>query len=154
MTADLENPSAVARELVRLKTRFGPRLHIRVAVDEERTRFTASDVQAALKACGEKEESRAVVAGAGCPLHDQLLHVRASEFDGPGAACQCGGGDDARLSGKNLLMVSGPDGFVAHYAGEKAWLGGALTQGPVGGVAGQLQRKDPSLARNWLVLKL
>ncbi|KAG5951169.1 hypothetical protein E4U53_003631 [Claviceps sorghi] len=154
VTADLENPSAVARELMRLKARFGPRLHVRLAVDEERTRFTARDVQGALAAGDEGGPSRAVVADAGCPLHDQLLHAHVSELDGPRAACRCGGGADARLSGKNLLMVSGPDGFVAHYAGEKTWRGGTLTQGPVGGVAGQLQRRDPSLARNWLVLKL
>ncbi|KAG5987517.1 hypothetical protein E4U43_005034 [Claviceps pusilla] len=157
ITTDLENPSAMARELMRLKARFGQRLHIRLAVDEERTRFTAQDVQSALRSCEENgpSHSHAVVVDNGCPLHDQLLHTQISEFEDPRAACQCRDvGSDSRLSGKNLFMVSGPDGFIAHYAGEKMWLNGARAQGPVEGVAGQLQRRDPSLSRNWLVLKL
>lgn len=151
ITTALENPSAVAKELMRLKARFGERLLIRLAVDEEHTQFTAKDVQSALGGCGKGPSSRAMV-GRGCQFHDQLLHAQASEFEDQRATCQCGG-EDGR-PGKNLFMVSGPDGFVAHYAGEKRWLGGTLTQGPVGGLAGQLQRGDPSLAGEWLVLKL
>lgn len=152
--ADLENPSAVARELMRLKAKYGERLHIRLAVDEERTHFTREDLQSAL---GSRQgEQSPALGGKGCPFHDQLLHTRASEFEGPRAQCQCQcqcDGSDGR-PGKNLFMVSGPDGFIAHYAGEKIWMGGTLTQGPIDGVAGQLQRRDPSLANDWLVLKL
>ncbi|GAB0135136.1 hypothetical protein EsDP_00003484 [Epichloe bromicola] len=150
--ADLGNPSAVARELMRLKAKYGERLHIRLAVDEERTRFTRQDVQSALG--GRQGEQSPALGGKGCPFHDQLLHTRASEFEGPRAQCQCQCDGSDRRPGKNLLMVSGPDGFVAHYAGEKIWLGGTLTQGPIDGVAGQLQRRHPSLANDWLVLKL
>ncbi|KAG6031243.1 hypothetical protein E4U41_007645 [Claviceps citrina] len=159
ITLDLENPSPVARELMHLKARFGDRLHIRLAVDEDRTHFTAKHVQSALlRACRNSSNARgqtrgAVVNGRGCRLHDQLLHVQASEFEDPSAAtCQCDGSDGP--PGKNLLLVSGPDGFVAHYAGEKMWLGGTLTQGRVGGVAAQLARGNPSLVSDWLVLKL
>lgn len=150
--ADLVNPSPVARELMRLKAKYGQRLHIRLAVDEEGTHFTREHVQSAL---GRRQgEQSPALDGKGCPFHDQLLHTRASEFEGPRAQCQCrGDGSDSR-PGKNLFMVSGPDGFVAHYAGQKMWIGGTLTQGPVDGVAGQLQRRDPSLANDWLVLKL
>lgn len=36
---------------------------------------------------------------------------------------------------KNLLLISGPDGFIAHYAGPKIWAGGKKqAQGPLGGV--------------------
>ncbi|KAG5980936.1 hypothetical protein E4U55_003470 [Claviceps digitariae] len=156
ITTELENPSAIARELVRLKSRFGHRLRIRLAVDEEHTQFTAKDVQTVLRGCQDKKQSdsHAVVVEGGCPLHDQLLHAQLSEFEDPRPMCHCDAGSDGLLPGKNLLMVSGPDGFIAHYAGEKIWRRGTLTQGPVEGLAGQLQRRDPSLAKNWLVLKL
>ncbi|KAG5971225.1 hypothetical protein E4U58_000141 [Claviceps cyperi] len=153
ITTDLENPSAIAEELMRLKDRFGSRLQIRLAVDEEHTQFTAKDLQSALRTCQENRAPFAMAVGRGCLFHDQLLHVQASEFEGPGSTCRC----EVELGGrpgKNLFMVSGPDGFVTHYAGQKRWLGGTLTQGSVGGVVGQLQSRDLSLANGWLVLKL
>ncbi|KAG6169067.1 hypothetical protein E4U11_004747 [Claviceps purpurea] len=153
MTTDLENPSAIAEELMRLKARFGSRLQIRLAVDEENTQFTAKDIQSALRTCQENRTLVAMTVGRGCLFHDQLLHVQASEFEDPGSACQCEV-DLGGRPGKNLFMVSGPDGFVTHYAGQKRWLGGTLTQGSVGGVVGQLQTRDVSLASDWLVLKL
>ncbi|KAK4199872.1 putative cytochrome c mitochondrial import factor CYC2 [Triangularia verruculosa] len=55
---------------------------------------------------------------------------------------------------KNLLMVSGPEGFINHFAGPKYWADGKERQGPVGGVIGQLAKKYPSLTSDWLVLKL
>ena len=39
-----------------------------------------------------------------------------------------------RTSGKKLLLVSGPDGFVAYYAGPKEWRGGKEVPGPLGGM--------------------
>ncbi|KAG6177479.1 hypothetical protein E4U36_007250 [Claviceps purpurea] len=153
MTTDLENPSAIAEELMRLKARFGSRLQIRLAVDEENTQFTAKDIQSALRTYQENRTPVAMAVGRGCLFHDQLLHVHASEFEDPGSACQCEV-DLGGRPGKNLFMVSGPDGFVTHYAGQKRWLGGTLTQGSVGGVVGQLQTRDVSLASDWLVLKL
>ncbi|TWU72102.1 mitochondrial peripheral inner membrane protein [Metarhizium rileyi] len=145
LTADVEEPSAMGKRLARMKATYGERLVILVAVDEERTRFTEGDLRHVLRADGRAPP------GLGCRLHDQRLHTRASEFEAPGTACQCSPADDP---GKNLLVVSGPEGFIAHYAGDKMWLDGTLTQGSVGGVAGELQRKDPSLANDWLVLKL
>ncbi|KAL2129953.1 hypothetical protein VTI74DRAFT_7077 [Chaetomium olivicolor] len=69
--------------------------------------------------------------------------------------CQCKdmNGNPAKGS-KNLLFFSGPDGFIAHYAGAKVWGGGKELQGPVKGVVGDLKRKYPSLRQNWLVLKM
>ena len=66
----------------------------------------------------------------------------------PKAAPQC------QCPGKNLLMISGPDGFVEHFAGKKVWGQGKELQGPVGGVIGELQRRYPELAERWLVLKM
>ncbi|UNI18660.1 mitochondrial peripheral inner membrane protein [Purpureocillium takamizusanense] len=162
LRADMESPSHIAAHLKEMKAKYGDRLDVRVAVDEEGSKFRDGDIRRALLLTGSgspvmQHSSR----GAGCRLHDQRLHERASEFETHGgtAACQCAdSGDDAAAAqeavGKNLFMVSGPDGFVAHYAGPKVWLGGTLTQGPVGGVAAELQRRDGRLARDWLVLKL
>ncbi|KHO00352.1 FMI1 protein [Metarhizium album ARSEF 1941] len=145
LSAEVEQPSAMGKRLAQMKAKYGERLSIRVAVDEERVKFTEKDMEDALAAGGP------TLSSPGCQLHDQRLHVQASEFEELSAECHCAAGND---SGKNLLMVSGPAGFVAHYAGDKAWLGGVLTQGAVGGVAGMLQRRNPTLANDWLVLKL
>ncbi|KAI1661231.1 hypothetical protein F4813DRAFT_221732 [Daldinia decipiens] len=61
-------------------------------------------------------------------------------------------------TGADLICVSGPDGFVAAYAGPKRWFGGTERQGPVRGVLGQVMQdgggKTGRLGQNWLVLKL
>ncbi|KAK4227084.1 altered inheritance of mitochondria protein 32 [Podospora fimiseda] len=54
--------------------------------------------------------------------------------------------------GKNLIMVSGPDGYVEYFAGKKIWAQGKELQGPVGGEIAKWQKKNKSLAE-WLVLK-
>ncbi|KAF1917888.1 hypothetical protein BDU57DRAFT_555626 [Ampelomyces quisqualis] len=50
--------------------------------------------------------------------------------------------------GSRLIMVSGPDGFIQHWAGKKQWVGGRETQGPLGGVLGKMELGD------WKVFKL
>lgn len=145
VTSELEDASAMGERLARMKAKYGERLVIKVAVDEERTRFTERDVRDALAEGGQ------ATPGDGCRLHDQRLHTRVSEFEEPGVPCECAA---SAGPGKNLLMVSGPDGFIAHYVGDKTWRGGTLTQGGVGGVAGLLQKRNPALANDWLVLKL
>lgn len=49
-----------------------------------------------------------------------------------------------------LLFVSGPEGFIDHYAGPKGteWRDGKQAQGPVGGVIGSMKLRD------WKVYKL
>ena len=42
------------------------------------------------------------------------------------------------VAGKQLILVSGPDGFVNYYAGSKVWKGGSELQGPLGGVLKRL----------------
>ncbi|RMD42843.1 hypothetical protein DV735_g2284, partial [Chaetothyriales sp. CBS 134920] len=37
----------------------------------------------------------------------------------------------------SLIIVSGPDGFISHFAGPKVWSNGREQQGPVGGVVAQ-----------------
>ncbi|CAL8583229.1 mitochondrial peripheral inner membrane protein [Xanthoria parietina] len=51
-------------------------------------------------------------------------------------------------SGKNLIMVSGPDGFVEHFAGPKVWSEGRELQGTLGGLLGKMQLSE------WAIWKL
>ncbi|CBX96902.1 similar to cytochrome c mitochondrial import factor (Cyc2) [Plenodomus lingam JN3] len=50
--------------------------------------------------------------------------------------------------GSRVIVVSGPEGFLEHWAGKKRWAGGREVQGPLGG---QLGRMD---LRGWEVVKL
>jgi hypothetical protein len=56
--------------------------------------------------------------------------------------------DSPTENGSKLILVSGPDGFIEHWAGKKLWVGGRETQGPLGGVLGQMNLKG------WKVFKL
>ena len=51
-------------------------------------------------------------------------------------------------SGKKLLIVSGPEGFINYWAGPKQWLDGREVQGPL---AGALGRMDTT---GWEIVKL
>jgi ferredoxin-NADP reductase len=55
---------------------------------------------------------------------------------------------EAQDGGKKLIMVSGPEGFIKHFAGAKVWEGGKEVQGPLGGVIKALD------LREWEVVKL
>lgn len=95
----------------------------------------------------------------GCTYHGSEKLVISDDSDARVGAdteqCQCKDADGNRVTGgKNLLMVSGPDGFIAHFTGAKVWAGGKELQGPVKGVIGDLKRRYPSLAQDWLVLKM
>jgi hypothetical protein len=50
--------------------------------------------------------------------------------------------------GSRLIIVSGPGGFIEHWAGKKKWEGGRETQGTLGGVLGKMELGD------WRVFKL
>lgn len=145
----IQAASPMGRELDEMKTRYGDRLTIHIAIDEEKTRFKSEDLSNALQ----QSPSPKIQPAAGCQLHDQRLYIGLSEFEPSAPPCICTASEQSQ-PGKNLFMVSGPEGFVAHYTGPKLWLGGVETQGPVSGVAGDLLHKHPWLAANWLVLKL
>lgn len=141
----IEKPSPIGREIQALKTEYGDRFTIHVAVDEEKTAFTSREVQSTLASTLHTDENKA------CQLHSQRQHAVLSEFEEERKSCIC---DPSTPRGKNLFFVSGPEGFVSHFAGAKTWLNGMETQGPVGGILGRLQQNNSSFARDWLVLKL
>lgn len=140
--------SPLGRELDELKARYGDRLRIHVGIDDESSQFRGSHIATAVQS---PPAPPTTASAPDCQPHNQKFHAPASEFEPAGARpCTC----QTEPRGKNLLMVSGPEGFVSHYAGPKVWLGGVETQGAVGGVAGELRRRNPSFAADWLVLKL
>ncbi|KAK0364694.1 hypothetical protein LTR02_015723 [Friedmanniomyces endolithicus] len=53
-----------------------------------------------------------------------------------------------RKEGARLILVSGPEGFVSHWAGPKEWSGGREVQGPLGGALATLD------LHGWQVVKL
>jgi NAD(P)H-flavin reductase len=95
-----------------------------------------------------------------CRYHSAKKLVVSDDRDdedsaGTGKHCRCEDGNGKRVAGsKNLLMVSGPDGFIERFTGAKVWGGGKELQGPVKGVVGELRRQYPSLGDDWLVLKM
>lgn len=54
---------------------------------------------------------------------------------------------------RKVVMVSGPEGFVAHYAGPKVWIGGKETQGLRGGLLGEFLEADADSGAEWEVWK-
>ncbi|KAF2491372.1 hypothetical protein BU16DRAFT_117724 [Lophium mytilinum] len=56
--------------------------------------------------------------------------------------------DGAPSKEGKVILVSGPDGFIEHWAGKKLWIGGREVQGPLGGVLSQMD------LRGWQVYKL
>jgi hypothetical protein len=55
---------------------------------------------------------------------------------------------EEKPDGKNVMFVSGPEGFVKAWAGPKVWRNGEELQGPLGGVLSKLDLKD------WEIVKL
>lgn len=42
---------------------------------------------------------------------------------------------------RKLILIAGPEGFITHHAGPKAWGGGKEVQGPIGGTLGNINSK-------------
>ncbi|KAF6841286.1 oxidoreductase FAD-binding domain-containing protein [Colletotrichum musicola] len=157
LSADAGTPSPIGRELLALKERYGDRLDVRVVVDQENTAIREPDLAYALTS-----STPTTTAADDCRFHSQTAHL--GMVDGaPNAGkklslreddCACPKHDGAATPGKNLFVVSGPEGFVQAYAGPKIWRDGGQLQGPVGGMLGRMQRQYPGLLGDWVVLKL
>lgn len=150
---ELEGPDGpILEQLAELQKMHPGRITVRCTVDEERS-FVQMDTLAGLVASGVrraegKEEAK------DCWLHWQeavawrpAADVDDEKTDKEADNCGCG-------SGKNLLFVSGPDGFIEHFAGAKRWANGMELQGPVGGILGKVKARYPDAMKDWLVLKL
>lgn len=162
-TNRLQHP--VVRELQELQAAYksqGHELEFRCVADDETGVISGPDVTRAIE-CSRTPLQSTAMEPAPCYYHSQrLLQKSTQDSDaglkvqgqvGPGTAaggCACGG---KGTNGKNLLMISGPDGFVSAYVGPKVWADGAERQGPVGGLVHKLMQKSPEAWRDWLILK-
>lgn len=157
----------VVRELRELQAAFrslGHELELRCVADDEAGAITGADVTRAIE-CSHTA-SRPTTVGmpvelASCYYHSQKLLQHSTHESDAGlkgqvvagktaSECACGGKD---ANGKNLLMISGPDGFISAYVGPKVWADGAERQGPVGGLVCKLMQKNPEAWKDWLILK-
>ncbi|KAF2156277.1 hypothetical protein K461DRAFT_275394 [Myriangium duriaei CBS 260.36] len=116
-------------------TSSDPKLEVAYFVDAESSFITPAYLRKVLQ----RSSSRTV--STNTPASTSTSSSSSSQLD------QSGGG-----LGMKLLIVSGPPGFVAHFAGEKIWADGVEQQGPLGGVLGELRREG--LLKGWRVWKL
>lgn len=147
--AQREEPGPMVRQLRELQGAYesrGRTLEVRCLVDEEGGAFQGRDIA---RAVGPRPEASGPTSTA-CYFHSQSQLVHSTEGDSHERRCDC---VVTKATGRNLFMISGPDGFVSAYAGPKVWTDGAERQGPVGGMLAELMRKDPAAWNDWLVLK-
>lgn len=160
-----EPSSVLVREIRALQAAYrakGRTLDVRCAVDEEGGAFGPRDIMDAIAGA----TTSSFEASASCHFHSQQQLLRSTdEEDAPPSArrqgdetralverrCTCVGGETK--AGRNLFVISGPDGFVSAYVGPKVWADGGERQGPVGGLVAELMRKNPTAWKDWLVLK-
>ncbi|CAK7224410.1 mitochondrial peripheral inner membrane protein [Sporothrix curviconia] len=174
-TNNTRNP--IVRDIRALQARYGAdRLQVQSFVDAENTRITEADVR---KAIGAKEpetswfrpwrkEPQRLTStmpteevdrwaevhreNAACAYHSYSLLVRRSSDpwrnpNSPTPACSC-------REAKDLILVSGPEGFIEAWAGPKTWMSGKERQGTVDGILRRMAVQDPQTFSKWQVLKL
>lgn len=163
-----EEPSAVVKQIRGLQAAYGmeknKQLEVKCAVDEEGSMIKAKDVLEAVA----RSHKLGELFSPSCHFHSQQqLEYSTEESDVPSGRghmfwthahdktiaaprCTCTGEGG---NGKNLLIVSGPDGFVSAFVGPKVWADGGERQGRVGGVVRGLMNDEPEIWKDWLVLK-
>ncbi|KAJ9144387.1 hypothetical protein NKR19_g6492 [Coniochaeta hoffmannii] len=144
----------VLDQLAEIQKKYPGRVTVRCTVDEERS-FVQMATLAGLVTSGPRRIEDGQDSD-DCSLHSQEaaawrpamdIDSEKKKKDAVVDYCCCGGG-------KNLLFVSGPDGFIEYFAGAKRWANGMELQGPVGGILGRLKARFPEAMNDWLVLKL
>ncbi|KAI0020283.1 hypothetical protein F4780DRAFT_779637 [Xylariomycetidae sp. FL0641] len=150
--------SSLATQLRALRARHGARLRVAYFVDEEGSYIDARTLANALSTTSTTSNPPPPppTAATTCPWHDPaLLAQQADAEDALRAdACACRQEKKQTKTKKNLVFVSGPDGFVAALAGPKRWAAGRELQGAVGGALGRLLGPGAGWGEQWLVLKL
>ncbi|KAJ4389347.1 mitochondrial peripheral inner membrane protein [Gnomoniopsis smithogilvyi] len=157
-----EEPSAVVRQIRELQAGYeekGRKLEVKCAVDEEGSIVKARNIMDAVGEFGPLQG----LSSPSCHFHSQqqLKHSteesdvsnsgdNGDERNNAAPTCTCKG---EGVKGKNLFIVSGPDGFVSAYVGPKVWADGGERQGPVGGVVSALMQGNPEIWKDWLILK-
>jgi NAD(P)H-flavin reductase len=151
-----ESNSSLSNDILGMKRKHPNALEVKYFVDEEKTLISPQDVASLLGKDG--PSARSFPKAEFCLWHSQRAAETLPGDDDStrgvdsGAPCTCIA-ESAGVSGKNLICVSGPDGFIGAYAGPKRWHGGFEMQGPVQGLLGQM-KNGSKILRDWLVLKL
>jgi hypothetical protein len=158
---EVEGP--ILHQLAELQRRYPGRITVRCAVDEERSFIDIHVISRAAGLPAPTSTSSTSIFGwktkappptedekpktTKCWIHgqDRVMLRPATETEND--HCEC-------ADGRNLLFVSGPDGFIEAYAGAKRWAGGMELQGTLAGLVGELRKNYPAFGRDWLVLKL
>ena len=164
--------SSLAHQIQDLKRRHPSHFDISYFVDNEGSFIEERHIKAALTSSapstfqGNKELSHPRRIDRSCTWHSrkavELLPndndvERSSSSD---FACTCISTLRTRAqtsgasSGVNLVGVSGPDGFIAAYAGAKRWHDGNEMQGTIRGLLGKIRENEGEKIGDWLMLKL
>lgn len=145
--------NSLTDQIVDLKQRHQGHFDIDYFVDEERF-MTYKDVNVAITS---RQQPALAATDKRCRWHSHEGLAAISDEDDKEAkdvACTCRPHNmPPEPIGRNILGVSGPDGFIEAFAGSKRWFGGREIQGPVLGLLGSMKRMDPKMD-DWLVLKL
>ncbi|KAI0135686.1 hypothetical protein F4814DRAFT_32973 [Daldinia grandis] len=165
-----QTDSTLALQIRSLQLKHPSHFHISYYIDEERHFIEEQDLRLALTPSSSSSSSSSPSPSPSppspsCPWHSATqLPALPNDNDAArqAAPCTCLRATAQKTgagAGADLVCVSGPDGFVAAYAGAKRWFGGTERQGPVRGVLGQMMqdgggKAEGGLGRNWLVLKL
>ncbi|KAK8012750.1 hypothetical protein PG991_010125 [Apiospora marii] len=146
--------SVFLRQILDMKRRHGDQFIIDYFVDDEKKFIGIKDIEAALRSASATKTTWTLQPpNKSCRWHsDKLLAASMDEDDGhtPDAACACPQG----RAGRNIVCVSGPDGFIEAFAGPKRWTGGRELQGLVQGALGTIKQQSRGAVDDWLVLKL
>ncbi|KAH8663938.1 hypothetical protein BX600DRAFT_287179 [Xylariales sp. PMI_506] len=155
---DTPFPSSLSSQIIELKRQHGAKFNIDYFVDDEKY-ISLKDVDQAIgNFSGPRKQPKYARADRSCwwHSHDRLAAASdeedASEMNKYDCTCHSHSLPPDAI-GRNLLCVSGPDGFIETLSGPKRWLGGKEIQGPVIGLLGAMKKLDSSLD-DWLVLKL
>ncbi|ETS80677.1 hypothetical protein PFICI_08206 [Pestalotiopsis fici W106-1] len=152
-SGDVGVPNSLTDQIVDLKQKYGDHFNIDYFVDDEKF-ITHEDVNTAITL---RQQPALAATDKRCRWHSHEGLAATSDEDDKAAkdiACTCRRHNmPPEFIGRNILGVSGPDGFIEAYAGSKRWFGGREIQGPVLGLLGSMKRMDPKMD-DWLVLKL
>jgi NAD(P)H-flavin reductase len=168
----------IVRDIQKMQTRYGAgRLRVHSFVDAQQTLITETAVRRAMEGIDGAGSGRAWywpwgtsstrvqatptgadTTNAACVYHStqilERMEADAVRGSAKAKACSCATTGPPGSAGKNLVLVSGPDGFIAAWAGAKTWAGGQERQGPVLGILGYMAARDPQTFARWQVLKL
>lgn len=170
-TPSSTSSSSLTTQILAMKQKYGPHFQVEYFVDDEKSFITQetitrslTNISSSLPPTNTTSSGRAAEDSSRCVWHSPSLLERLTgdndvdrAKDPAISACACS--SRPQQAGKNLIFVSGPDGFIRAYAGAKWWHGGLEMQGPVRGILEGMMRSTSGGSNalkkdEWLVLKL